>query len=89
MPVFASGRIIAWTANIAHNSDLGGMAPGSLTGEATEIFQEGLRPPAIKIISKSEPICPVMEIETDFRLGRRSWPRSTRLGVRHQRALAG
>ena len=54
MPVFADGRIIAWTANIAHNSDVGGMAPGSLTGEATEIFQEGLRLPAIKIISKGE-----------------------------------
>lgn len=62
MPVFADGRIIAWTANIAHNSDVGGMAPGSLSGEATEIFQEGLRLPAIKIISKGEPIRPVMEI---------------------------
>ncbi|TWG98077.1 N-methylhydantoinase B [Mesorhizobium sp. J18] len=62
MPVFAGGRIIAWTANIAHNSDVGGMAPGSLTGEATEIFQEGLRLPAIKIISRGEPIRSVMEI---------------------------
>lgn len=62
MPVFAEDRIIAWTANIAHNSDVGGMAPGSLSGEATEIFQEGLRLPAIKIISKGEPIKPVMDI---------------------------
>ena len=62
MPVFAHGRIIAWTANIAHNSDVGGMAPGSLSGEATEIFQEGLRLPAVKIISRGEPIRPVMEI---------------------------
>ena len=29
MPVFADGKLIAWTANIAHNSDIGGMAPGS------------------------------------------------------------
>ena len=62
MPVFSHGRIIAWTANIAHNSDVGGMAPGSLSGEATEIFQEGLRLPAVKIISRDEPIRPVMEI---------------------------
>lgn len=62
MPVFADGRIIAWTANIAHNSDVGGMAPGSLSGEATEIFQEGLRLPAIKVISKGQPIGPVMDI---------------------------
>lgn len=62
MPVFAGDRLIAWTANIAHNSDVGGMAPGSLSGEAKEIFQEGLRLPAIKIISRGEPIRPVMEI---------------------------
>ncbi len=62
MPVFADGRIIAWTANIAHNSDIGGMAPGSLSGEATEIWQEGLRLPAIKLISKGAPIKPVFEI---------------------------
>ncbi|WP_340160567.1 hydantoinase B/oxoprolinase family protein [uncultured Hoeflea sp.] len=62
MPVFVDGEIIAWTANIAHNSDVGGMAPGSLTGEATEIFQEGLRLPAVKIISKNKPIQPVFDI---------------------------
>lgn len=62
MPVFVDGRIIAWTSNIAHNSDVGGMAPGSLTGEATEIFQEGLRLPAVKLISKGEPIRPVFDI---------------------------
>lgn len=62
MPVFDDGKIIAWTANIAHNSDVGGMAPGSLSGDATEIFQEGLRLPAIKIISKGEPIQSVMDI---------------------------
>lgn len=62
MPVFAEGRLIAWTANIAHNSDVGGMAPGSLSGDATEIFQEGLRLPAIKIIDRGEPIAPVMDI---------------------------
>jgi N-methylhydantoinase B len=64
MPVFSEGRIIAWTANIAHNSDIGGMAPGSLSSEATEIFQEGLRLPAIKMISRGQPIRPVFEIIT-------------------------
>ena len=38
------------------------MVPGSLTGEATEIFQEGLRLPAIKIISRGKAIAPVMDI---------------------------
>ena len=62
MPVFHEGRLIAWTANIAHHSDVGGMAPGSLTGEATSIFQEGLRLPAIKIIARGRTIEPVMQV---------------------------
>jgi N-methylhydantoinase B len=62
MPVFSDGKLIAWTADIAHNSDVGGMAPGSLTGDATEIFQEGIRLPAIKVISKGKTIQSVMDI---------------------------
>ena len=62
MPVFHGGKLIAWTATIAHHSDVGGMAPGSLTGEATSIFQEGVRLPAIKIIARGETIEPVMQI---------------------------
>ena len=62
MPVFSDGKLIAWTADIAHNSDVGGMAPGSLTGDATEIFQEGIRLPAIKAISQGKTIQSVMDI---------------------------
>jgi N-methylhydantoinase B len=64
MPVFDEGRIIAWTANIAHNSDVGGKSPGSLSADATEIFQEGLRLPAIKMISKGQPIPGIFDIIT-------------------------
>ncbi|MHA3915490.1 hydantoinase B/oxoprolinase family protein [Halovulum sp. GXIMD14793] len=75
MPVFSGGAIIAWTANIAHNSDVGGMAPGSLSGDATEIFQEGLRLPAVKLIREGVTDQAVMDIITcnsrmpDFLLG--------------------
>jgi N-methylhydantoinase B len=64
MPVFAEGRLIAWTANIAHNSDVGGMAPGSLTGEAKEIFQEGLRLTAVRLIREGVLDEAVMDIIT-------------------------
>ncbi|UDF32338.1 UNVERIFIED_ORG: hydantoinase B/oxoprolinase family protein (plasmid) [Roseateles sp. XES5] len=64
MPVFSGGRLIAWTANIAHNSDVGGKSPGSLSADATEIFQEGLRLPAIKMISKGEAIPGIFDIIT-------------------------
>ena len=62
MPVFAEGELVAWTANIAHWSDVGGMVPGSISNEAKEIFQEGLRLPAVKLISEGKPITPVLEI---------------------------
>ena len=62
MPVFADGEIIAWTANIAHWNDVGGLVPGSMSTDATEIFQEGLRLPAIKLIDGGEPNQAVMDI---------------------------
>ena len=62
MPVFADGELVAWTANIAHWNDVGGLVPGSISNEAKEIYQEGLRLPAIKLIERGEPIRPVLEI---------------------------
>ena len=62
MPVFADGERIAWTANIAHWNDVGGMVPGSISNEAKEIFQEGLRLPGVKLVSEGEPIRSVIEI---------------------------
>jgi N-methylhydantoinase B len=62
MPVFVDGERVAWTANIAHWNDVGGMVPGSISNEAHEIFQEGLRLPAVKLIAAGEPIRSVMDI---------------------------
>ncbi len=49
MPVFLGGRPIAFLCNIAHHADIGGMAPGSMAGGMSEIYQEGLRIPVIKL----------------------------------------
>lgn len=62
MPVFADGRRVAWTANIAHWNDVGGMVPGSLSTQATDIFQEGLRLCSVKLISRGQPIRSVLQI---------------------------
>jgi N-methylhydantoinase B len=64
MPVFAEGELVAWTANIAHWNDVGGMVPGSISTDAREIFQEGLRLPAVKLMSEGVPLRPVLEIIT-------------------------
>ena len=48
MPVFAGGRPIALSAAMTHHQDVGGMSPGSVPPNATEIFQEGIRIPPLK-----------------------------------------
>jgi len=54
MPVFSEGEIIAFVCNIAHHADIGGMAPGSMAGGMSEIYQEGLRIPVLKLFRKGE-----------------------------------
>jgi N-methylhydantoinase B len=54
-PVFRDGRIEGWAATIAHHSDVGGIAPGSVAVHATEIYQEGLRMPLLKLYDAGEP----------------------------------
>lgn len=53
-PIFYENKLIAIAANIAHHVDVGGISPGSMSVEATEIFQEGLRLPAIRIRKSGE-----------------------------------
>jgi N-methylhydantoinase B/oxoprolinase/acetone carboxylase alpha subunit len=47
-PVFLGGRLAFFVANRAHHSDVGGMTPGSMP-LATELFQEGLIIPPLKL----------------------------------------
>ena len=69
MPVFADQELVAWTANIAHWNDVGGMVPGSISTDAREIYQEGLRLPAVKLVDRGNPIKSVMRImEVNSRL---------------------
>jgi N-methylhydantoinase B len=69
LPVFAEDTLIAWTATIAHFNDVGGAVPGSISTEATEIFQEGVRLPAIKLIDQGQALDSVFRImSTNSRL---------------------
>lgn len=49
VPVFHAGDIVALSATMTHHQDMGGMSPGSLPTNATEIYQEGLRIPALRL----------------------------------------
>jgi N-methylhydantoinase B len=51
-PVFLDDRLIFFPAVREHWPDVGGMVPGSMSGNATEIYQEGIRIPPIKIMER-------------------------------------
>ena len=48
-PVFENGILTHVVANRAHHADVGGMTPGSLPANSTEIFQEGLIIPPVRL----------------------------------------
>ncbi|MEM7515233.1 MAG: hydantoinase B/oxoprolinase family protein, partial [Bacteroidota bacterium] len=54
IPIFFQGELIAFSVNKAHWTELGGTYAGSVSTVATEIYQEGLHFPFIKIKSKGE-----------------------------------
>jgi N-methylhydantoinase B/oxoprolinase/acetone carboxylase alpha subunit len=48
-PCWHRGRLVGWVANRAHHADVGGAAPGSLPADATDVHQEGLRLPPMRL----------------------------------------
>jgi N-methylhydantoinase B len=51
-PVFHEGRRCAFVMSWAHFADIGGIRPGSISPETTDIFQEGIIIPATKLIEQ-------------------------------------
>ncbi|MGN7177571.1 hydantoinase B/oxoprolinase family protein [Cytobacillus sp. SAFR-174] len=54
MPIFFDGEIVAFSANKAHWTEVGGKDPGSFSNDATDIFQEGLQFPSVKLFNEGE-----------------------------------
>jgi N-methylhydantoinase B len=54
MPVFVDGRALGLSAAMVHHQDVGGMTPGSVPTNATEIFQEGIRIPPLKFAAAGQ-----------------------------------
>jgi N-methylhydantoinase B len=61
-PVFWEGELVAFVANVAHMSEIGAKTPGGLCGDATEIYQEGLLVPPVKIKRRGEDVDDVWKI---------------------------
>ncbi len=51
-PVFVAGTLKGWSTTLAHHSDVGGIVAGSNALGATEIWQEGLRLPVLKLVDR-------------------------------------
>jgi N-methylhydantoinase B len=53
-PVFVEGELFCWLQNTGHWPDIGGMVPGGFSAHATEVEQEGLRLPPVKLFKRGE-----------------------------------
>ena len=62
LPIFIDGKLVAWSVAGGHLSDVGGMTPGSCSCESTEVYQEGLRIPPMKLYERGVPNNSVFEI---------------------------
>jgi N-methylhydantoinase B len=49
-PLHHEGAVVAWAGSIAHHIDIGGRFPGTESAQCTELFQEGLIFPALKLV---------------------------------------
>jgi N-methylhydantoinase B len=50
-PIFYQGRLVAFAGSVAHNPDIGG---AGFSADCTEVFEEGLRVPPLKIVKNGE-----------------------------------
>ncbi len=53
-PFFYKGKLTAFLANSGHWPDIGGRVPGGFCTKATEIYQEGLRLPPVRLFDKGK-----------------------------------
>ncbi|GAB3317869.1 hydantoinase B/oxoprolinase family protein [Haloplanus rallus] len=61
-PVFVDDELVAVAANRAHHADVGGGRAGSVAADSTEIYQEGLRVPPVKLYEGGDPVEDVFDL---------------------------
>jgi N-methylhydantoinase B len=69
VPIFCNDELVAFSASKAHWTEVGGKDPGSWTTDATEVFQEGLQFPCVKLYEAGRPVQSLIDlIEANVRL---------------------
>ena len=61
-PIFDGDTLVLLAANRSHWDDVGGMTPGSMSGSATDVLQEGVRIPPIKVIEAGRPVRAALDL---------------------------
>ena len=94
-PIFVDGELLAFSAAIAHHTDIGGRVAGGNACDSTEIYQEGLRIPPVKLVEAGRPVTAIYEmIDRNVRVPRktlgdlRAQMAACHIGAEHLRALA-
>ncbi len=62
VPIFYEGKLVAFAASKAHWTEVGGKDPGSWTTDATEVFQEGLQFPCVKLYEEGRPVQSLIDL---------------------------
>lgn len=62
VPIFYKGQVVAFSASKAHWTEVGGKDPGSWTTDATEVFQEGLQFPCVKLYEEERPVQSLIDL---------------------------
>ncbi len=73
-PVFHEGVLVAFAATIGHMAEIGAVTIGSFASTATEVYQEGLRLPPVKLVRRGEPVDDIWRIIlSNHRTPRNTW----------------
>lgn len=62
MPIFYDSQVVAYSANKAHWTEVGGKDPGSWTTDSTEVYQEGLQFPCVKLFKAGQVIDSMVDL---------------------------
>ena len=72
--LFAEGELVGFAAAIGHIAEIGGKALGGLAGDATDIYQEGLRLPPVRLVAGGEDVLDIWKILlTNHRTPKLTW----------------
>ncbi len=61
-PIHHAGELVGYSGSIAHHIDIGGRVPGSESAQNSELFQEGLIFPAVKLVEDGRRNRPLYEL---------------------------